>query len=748
MNKQPDIVKIRQDFLPLSGIVILFLLLGSIYLWLIPPFEGPDEAQHIAYIRWIITEGSLPPQGSEAWQTGIEQQSGQSPLYYFVASLPARLVDISNPPAVYRPNPYFIGPRPRHVFDNDNRAIHYPSDTNPLRGGWLALYLARGVTLTFGALLVISVYGLARQIWPEPRTVALSAAFLVAVTPQVLYISSMASNDIPAAALSTLAIWLFAVYWRQHQTLSPIWAVAVGIVLGLAGLTKVSAFVWAIPIGLGLSWLWLSGRRSLGQVMQFGLTLTLSVMAVAGWWLVRNWLFYGSPFGLDPHNQTPWAIPPGAQLDPFLLRWLEVWRSYWLALGWGTIRLGYWPSSWPYTLFFLLLFLALVGWLYGIWLWRRQPEKRPEVTNLIFLSFLLVGVLVTAAFLESWMHRVMAPHGRLLFPASGAITLFLILGWRHLHPRLPLLACSYIAALGILTPFILIYPAYTHTTLTPAEIAALPPAIGWRFGETSTPPFAELISFTPRQTTIYAGEILQVELCWRALAIVEQEYSVMVQIIGPENGLISSRRSYPGEGRHPTSLWQPGQVWCENFHLSISPDLESTLVYRLEVGIFDEVNNRRLTATDSTGNLLSHTFIDAVRLVQPATQQFITGLPTTPNLHLVNDQHSSTWQIGVSTSLTLTWVVPAPVTQDYQVFIHLRDLQTGENIFQVDGPPVQGWYPSSWWSPNELIADVRTFTIPADLLPGTYRLVVGMYDLATGTRPIPEIDLGVVQIEP
>ncbi len=739
---------LKPQALLLSGIVGLFLVLGIIYLWLVPPFEGPDEAQHFAYIKWLITEGSLPPQGDAAWETGVEQESGQPPFYYFIASLPARFVDITNPAAVYRPNPHFTGPLPRSDFDNDNRAIHYPSDTQPLRGGWLALYLARGVTLSFGVLLIVSVYGLARQIWPEPRSIALGAAFLVAVTPQVLYISSMASNDIPAAALSTLALWLFAYYLHHYETRSPWWGLIVGVVLGLAGLTKVSAFTLSLPIGLGLAWLWLSGRRSFGQTVQFGLAFTAGILVSSGWWLGHNWLTQGSPFGLNPHDQTPWAIAPGDRLDPFWYRWQEVWRSYWLALGWSTIRLGPWPGGWPYTLFFGLLFAALVGWLRAIWLWWRHPSNRPSATTLVLLGLLLISLLINMLSLESWMHRVIAPYGRLLFPLISAISLFLILGWQNLHPRLPWLVYAYVAALGILTPVILIRPAYTHTTLTPAEIAALPPSIGWRFGETGQTPFAELIRFTTQETTVNAGNILQIELCWLALTTVEQEYSVMVQVTGPENQLVVSRRSYPGEGRYPTSLWEPGKVWCEKIHIPIYLDLAETLVYRLEVGWFDEENDRRLVATDKAGNRLSHTFIEAVRLVQPATQQFITDLPTTSDLHLVNSQYTSIWPIGSTIPLTFTWAATTPLSVDYQVFVHVRDLQTGETIIYGDGPPAGGWYPTSWWSPYEVIHDVHTVDLPADLTPGTYHLIVGMYDLATGLRPMPEIDLGPVQVTP
>ncbi|MBK9052017.1 MAG: hypothetical protein IPL78_14240 [Chloroflexi bacterium] len=299
----------------------------------------------------------------------------------------------------------------------------------------------------------------------------------------------------------------------------------------------------------------------------------------------------------------------------------------------------------------------------------------------------MISLLINMLSLESWMHRVIAPYGRLLFPLISAISLFLILGWQSLHPRLPWLVYAYVAALGILTPVILIRPAYTHTTLTPAEIAALPPSIGWRFGETAQTPFAELIRFTTQETTVNAGNILQIELCWQALTTVEQEYSVMVQVTGPENQLVVSRRSYPGEGRYPTSLWEPGKVWCEKIHIPIYLDLAETLVYRLEVGWFDEENDRRLVATDKAGNRLSHTFIEAVRLVQPATQQFITDLPTTSDLHLVNSQYTSIWQIGSTIPLTFTWAATTPLSVDYQVFVHVRDLQTGETVIYGDGPP-------------------------------------------------------------
>ncbi len=746
-NTQHANCRQRPFSFPLLAIILTFLALGSTYLWLIPPFEGPDEAQHFAYMRWLITNSTLPPQGEAAWQNGVEQESGQPPLYYAIASLPARLTDIDNPPAIYRPNPYFVGPLPRSRFDHDNRQIVHTGDGRPLRGGWLALYLARHVTLGFGVLLLVALYGLGRQVWPQTPSLALGAVALVAFTPQVIYISSMASNDVPAAALSTLALWQFARYLRRPPQQDWLWGALIGLIVGAAALTKVSALAVGLPIGLGLLWRWRGRRAQFAPAFWFGVAFTGGVTAVFGWWLLHGWLTYGSPLGLNPHDQTPWAITDPAMLSPFWLRWQEVWRTYWLALGWGTIRLGYWPGGWPYTLFFGLLALAAAGWLRAAWLWR-QPARRPEATTLLLLVLLAAGLVLNLISLESWMQRVIAPYGRLLFPSIGIITVLLVYGWYSLHPRLAWLAIACVGVIAALVPPLLIRPAYTMSFLSDAEAAGLPRNQSWHFGETAVTPFAELLYFAPQQRSVETGDVLAIDLCWHALAATAEDYIFSIQIIGPQDSLIVARRAYPGLGRHPTSQWQPGQTWCETLHVTIWQNLERSLAYQIEIFFLAPDGETRLAIIDPAGNTVSNLFIDRVRLVNPEKQQFATDLPPTPPFHLLNAEFTPTWTVASSVPITLTWAAAQPAPVDYQVFAHLVHPQTGEIVAQADGAPLAGWYPTSWWDVGEMVRDTHTFTLPTDLPPGNYRLVVGLYDLTSGARPMPEIDLGVIEVRP
>ena len=98
----------------------------------------------------------------------------------------------------------------------------------------------------------------------------------------------------------------------------------------------------------------------------------------------------------------------------------------------------------------------------------------------------------------------------------------------------------------------------------------------------------------------------------------------------------------------------------------------------------------------------------------------------------------SAWRPGETHAFTLRWRLGGPLAGDYQVFVHLRNAHTGQELSLGDGPPCSGWYPTSWWPVGEPIIDRRMLSLPPDLPAGDYQLVVGLYDLASGERPLGE----------
>lgn len=104
----------------------------------------------------------------------------------------------------------------------------------------------------------------------------------------------------------------------------------------------------------------------------------------------------------------------------------------------------------------------------------------------------------------------------------------------------------------------------------------------------------------------------------------------------------------------------------------------------------------------------------------------------------------------------LCWASEVTPHRSLQVFAHFVG-QGLEPLAQADGPPQQGVHPTSEWRAGELVLDWRTMTLPEDLPPGRYRLLVGLYRLEQGERlpvldaqghstPADAIPLGTVEV--
>jgi hypothetical protein len=83
--------------------------------------------------------------------------------------------------------------------------------------------------------------------------------------------------------------------------------------------------------------------------------------------------------------------------------------------------------------------------------------------------------------------------------------------------------------------------------------------------------------------------------------------------------------------------------------------------------------------------------------------------------------------------MTLYWRSERDPEEDYNAFVHLVG-DEGEMVAQVDAPPGEEAYPTSWWARGDVIADSRTLEIPAAAEEGMYRILVGLYRWPTMER--------------
>ncbi len=95
-----------------------------------------------------------------------------------------------------------------------------------------------------------------------------------------------------------------------------------------------------------------------------------------------------------------------------------------------------------------------------------------------------------------------------------------------------------------------------------------------------------------------------------------------------------------------------------------------------------------------------------------------------------------TWS-GGSLTIQLGWRALDAAPQDYNVFIHMVDVN-GVLVAQADGFP--NGQPVTGWHAGDVISDTRHANLPANLPAGDYKLEIGWYDWRSGKRLTVYID--------
>jgi 4-amino-4-deoxy-L-arabinose transferase-like glycosyltransferase len=97
-------------------------------------------------------------------------------------------------------------------------------------------------------------------------------------------------------------------------------------------------------------------------------------------------------------------------------------------------------------------------------------------------------------------------------------------------------------------------------------------------------------------------------------------------------------------------------------------------------------------------------------------------------IHLRGFKETAPLQPGKTAAIQLFWETYKTPPIDYTLFAHLI-AQDGKRYGQVDL-----LYPTSHWQANRYITTNLTLAVPANLPPGKYQLVIGLYDPSTNQR--------------
>lgn len=104
--------------------------------------------------------------------------------------------------------------------------------------------------------------------------------------------------------------------------------------------------------------------------------------------------------------------------------------------------------------------------------------------------------------------------------------------------------------------------------------------------------------------TLRPGEVLPVVLRWRAMRAMEENYTVTVQLLGPDGRLYGQVDSWPVQGTLPTSGWEPAQEIVDPYTVPLAVDAPPGR-YQVIVGWYLLETMARLPVFDASGQAVA-----------------------------------------------------------------------------------------------------------------------------------------------
>lgn len=713
----------------LALIIAAHFALGLLYLWATPMFEASDEGSHYGVVQWLVRGRGLPVQDvtNPKAVTIYHQEGSQPPLYYLLAAGLTFWLPTSDFEQVFVQNPLSeVG----YVGATHNVNLYRPAP--PEAGGETAraVTLLRLFSLLLSCVTVGLTFALARRVVASD-VVALLAAAVVAFNPMALFINASVNNDNLLMLLSTATLLLTLHISRSARPLAGWTYAALGVLLGLAALTKLSGLVlWPVAalgvVGRDATLMTHDERQTqvwirLAFVMRhLSLVLTIA-LALCGWWFVRNAQLYGDPFGLNAMV----AVAGPRQVDLWTLltqEWYGFYLSYWGIFGAFTVL----PGEWARWSFHLLTLWAIAGG--ALLLWRRRARGSFESLLLIvFCGLTFLGVI-------RWTMQTPASQGRLLFGTIAPLSLGMAAAW--LAPfgekASRVVAASLgiaLAAIAALIPVVDIAPRYRPPA--PLSQAALPSdlrLVHAQFGEG-----VELVGYRAEAALHHPGDVLRVTLYWRALERTPHDDALALVLFGRANQGVGQIDTWPGAGLLPTSQWTPGAIYADTYALPIATDATAPSLLRLRVGMWRDQVDQRLPIRTPDGAQVEAVTLEVGRLAPALAASFtprvLEGSTFEHGLTLLGYEANADGALA----LTFYWRTEQAVPADYTLFVHVITA-SGLPVTQADGPPLAGDWPTSAWVPGQPFAETRLIALPPDLPPGCCSVRLGWYDPATGVR--------------
>ncbi len=278
----------------------------------------------------------------------------------------------------------------------------------------------------------------------------------------------------------------------------------------------------------------------------------------------------------------------------------------------------------------------------------------------------------------------------------------------------------------------------------PIEALAIEHPLAADLADSEKGPALRLLGYSLGEGPLKPGQALKLTLFWQALAEVNRDYIVFVQLQDEKGGLWANRETSPVDGSYPTTGWQAGQLVRDPHDLTV-PAAVPDGQYRLVVGLYRATDKERLVVVSGPQRGRDNLTLTAVN-VQGREHDYLKPRVSHPlqarfgeSIVLIGyDLEDRQLRPGDTLRLTLYWHALSPVDKSYTVFVHLLD---ANEVIQGwgDSLPGSGTLPTTSWLAGEYLQDRHEIAVKPEAPPGEYLIEVGLYEALSGAR-LPLVD--------
>ena len=459
----------------------------------------------------------------------------------------------------------------------------------------------------------------------------------------------------------------------------------------------------------------------------------MTAVVVAGWWYWRNYTLYGEWLGTRTLLTINGMRTTAQTWRSFLGEMRGLRYSFWGLFGLFSILL----PAWLYRLLDTLTVVSLAGLATAfIRSWRHRRGRLLDTPATRVRALLALWAVLLIGLMFYWATFATSSQGRLLFPAVGAFGVLFVAGLAFWLQWLP--SALRVRALGLLPLGLLACSLYALIVLFPRSYG-VPPSVatvptGAHPAQLLYNGKIELLAVTVPDKRHARGEPVPVTLYFRAREKVADDWPLFVQVLDQKKAVLGNVTTHPGSGRNPTSLWQPGTIYRDEYLVTLdgNPGERSPLLASIYVGFMDARTKQPLASLTEDGTP-SDGIVDVVQ-VGPTKALDVQSQHLTPfdasfgdAIQLIGDSYpDQVAQASPDLPVRLLWQAGRSPNGDYTVFVHLMD-EDGRLVAGFDQPPAEGRFPTRYWQLGDRSLSDFPLALPPGLVPGRYELWTGVY---------------------